>query len=85
MMRSLDAVVSVDTAAAHAAGAVGTPLVLLLPPAPDWKWQPHASRPPWYESARVVHKAFSEQWIDAAVSLLRNLRVSPGGAKRASP
>jgi len=85
IMASLDAVVSVDTAAAHAAGATGTPLVLLLPPAPDWKWQPHASRPPWYESAHLVHKAFSEQWIEAVVSLLRNLRVSAGGGKQASP
>jgi tetratricopeptide (TPR) repeat protein len=48
----LDAVVSVDTACAHVAGAVGTPLFLLLPPSADWKWQPHAAHAPWYASVQ---------------------------------
>ena len=60
----LDAVVSVDTACAHVAGAVGTPLFLLLPPAADWKWQPHAAGPGWYQAVQRVVRVAGRPWLD---------------------
>jgi hypothetical protein len=74
----LDAVVSVDTACAHVAGALGTPLLLLLPPAPDWKWQPHAPRAPWYESAQLARKSSGGSWSDVAARALEQLKRVPG-------
>ena len=72
----LDAVVSVDTACAHVAGATGVSSFVLLPPAPDWKWQTHASSPPWYESTRHVHRDFNGQWPGVAALLLQRLSAA---------
>jgi Tfp pilus assembly protein PilF len=72
----LDAVVSVDTACAHVAGAIGTCSFVLLPPAPDWKWQTHEPHPPWYESTRLVHRDFHGQWAGVAALLLQRLKTS---------
>jgi Tfp pilus assembly protein PilF len=72
----LDAVVSVDTACAHVAGASGISSFVLLPPAPDWKWQTHAPSPPWYESTRLVHRDFTGQWAGVAALLLQRLGSS---------
>jgi Flp pilus assembly protein TadD len=70
----LDAVISVDTACAHVAGAIGVRSFVLLPPAPDWKWQTHGTSP-WYESVRLVHKGFTGQWAAVAASLLQRLTL----------
>jgi tetratricopeptide (TPR) repeat protein len=64
----LDAVVSVDTACAHMAGAVGTPLFLLLPPAADWKWQPSKQQAPWY--AAMQRFTTRPGWTDAVRAAL---------------
>jgi tetratricopeptide (TPR) repeat protein len=66
----LDAVVSVDTACAHVAGAVGTPLLLLLPQAPDWKWQPSKQQPPWYAAMQRFTHAGAPRWVDSVHAAL---------------
>jgi Flp pilus assembly protein TadD len=74
LVHCLDAVVSVDTAGAHLAGAIGTPLVVLLPPAPDWKWQLSANpsqRAPWYGRLQRVQRAADGPWSDAARNAAR--------------
>jgi Flp pilus assembly protein TadD len=82
MMDCLDAVVSVDTAAAHLAGAIGKPLLLLLPPSPDWKWQVSAhpsQRTPWYAQLQRLQRAANGPWSDvartAAQAVLARLRA----------
>jgi Tfp pilus assembly protein PilF len=69
----MDAVITVDTACAHVAGAIGTTAFVLLPPSPDWKWQPHSPNPSWYESTRLVHRDFNGQWASATALLLQRL------------
>jgi tetratricopeptide (TPR) repeat protein len=66
----LDAVVSVDTACAHVAGAVGTPLLLLLPQAPDWKWQPSQHQAPWYAAMQRFTQASAPGRIDSVRAAL---------------
>ena len=48
ILRQLDLVISVDTAVAHLAGALGIPTWLLLPANADFRWLRSKSDSPWY-------------------------------------
>jgi len=67
---ALDAVIAVDTAVAHLAGAMGKPLFLLLPYAADFRWLRGRSDSPWYPSARLIRQPQFGDW-DGAIRLLR--------------
>lgn len=56
VMASLDVVVSVDTMAAHLAGALGIPTILLLHESPDWRWMRDRTDTPWYPRTRLIRK-----------------------------
>ena len=58
----LDIVVSVDTAAAHLAGAMGKPVLILLPYAADFRWLRGASATPWYPSAKLLRQPSFGDW-----------------------
>ena len=67
----LDAVIAVDTAVAHLAGAMGKPLFLLLPFAADFRWLRERADSPWYPSARLFRQPQFGDW-DSVVTLLRS-------------
>ena len=67
VLDSLDLVVTVDTAVAHLAGAMGKPVWLVLPFAPDWRWQLDRADCPWYPTARLFRQAVPHQW-DAVIA-----------------
>lgn len=58
----LDLVISVDTAVAHLAGALGRPVWILLPLLADWRWLSERSDSPWYPSARLFRQENSDDW-----------------------
>lgn len=61
----LDCLVSVDTAPAHLAGALGKNVVVCLHHAGSWQWGT-GDRSPWYDSARIVRQKEPGVWpIDA--------------------
>jgi len=62
VMKELDLVVSVDTAAAHLAGALGRPTWLLLSFAPDWRWLWKGETSPWYPEVRLFRQQQNEDW-----------------------
>ncbi|PPR58128.1 MAG: hypothetical protein CFH10_02072, partial [Alphaproteobacteria bacterium MarineAlpha4_Bin2] len=55
-MRALDLVISIDSAPAHLAGAVGVPVWVLLPRIPDWRWGLEREDTPWYPSMRLFRE-----------------------------
>ena len=57
-----DLVIAVDTAAAHLAGAMGRPVWVLVPYAPDWRWTREGETTPWYPTARLFRQTSPGDW-----------------------
>jgi tetratricopeptide (TPR) repeat protein len=60
MLEQLDLVITVDTAVAHLAGALGKPVWILLAPNADWRWLLEREDSPWYPTARLFRRAAGE-------------------------
>lgn len=78
MMDRLDLIISVDTAPAHLAGALGRPLWLLLPFAPDWRWMLDREDSPWYPSARLFRQDQPGDWNGVAGRVRQALKGLSG-------
>ena len=64
IVANLDLVISVDTALAHLAGAMGVPVWLALSHTPDWRWLLHLSDNRWYPTARLFRQPKLGDWDD---------------------
>lgn len=78
LVGALDAVVSVDTSVAHLAGALGKPVFILLPFAPDWRWGVAGDRTPWYPTARLYRQPATGDWAGAVAALASDLARQTG-------
>lgn len=65
VMEALDLVVTVDTAVAHLAGALGRSVWILLPAVPDWRWLLDRDDSPWYPTARLFRQDRYGHWEGA--------------------
>ena len=68
-----DLVISVDTAVAHLAGALGKSLWLLLPFAPDWRWLLDREDSPWYPTAKLFRQTAIGDWTQPIERIYREL------------
>jgi len=74
VISQLDVVVSVDTAVAHLAGAMGKPVVILLPHAADFRWLRGRADTPWYPTAKLVRQPAFGDWDSVIAGLAEALR-----------
>ena len=76
LITCLDLVITIDTAVAHLAGALGKPVWLMLPDTVDWRWMAGRSDSPWYPTMRIFRQDQTVNWhglIEHAVTELHRL------------
>jgi len=62
VVMNLDLVITVDTAVAHLAGALGKQVWILLPFCPDWRWMLNRDDSPWYPTMRLFRQLKPGDW-----------------------
>lgn len=75
LVHTLDLVITVDTLAAHLAGAMGKPTWLLLNHAADWRWMVNRDDSPWYPSVRLFRQPSLGDWESVIDDVQEELRI----------
>jgi len=75
VMANLDLVITVDTAVAHLAGALGRPVWVLLSFAADWRWLLDRDDSPWYPTMRLFRQKTPSDWKSVIASVAEALRA----------
>ncbi|MGF6769825.1 tetratricopeptide (TPR) repeat protein [Paraburkholderia sp. GAS199] len=78
LVMNLDLVISVDTAVAHLAAALGKPVWLMLPANADWRWLENRGDSPWYPSMKLFRQTSLGDWtpvVKQVADELRSLRA----------
>jgi tetratricopeptide (TPR) repeat protein len=73
LMQNLDLVITVDTAVAHVAGALGRPTWVLLPFVPDWRWMLGREDSPWYRTIRLFRQPSAGDWGTVVTGVVEEL------------
>ena len=62
VMKKLDLVITVDTAIAHLAGALGCMTWVVLKAVPNWRWQMEKEDTLWYENMKLFRQEKANDW-----------------------
>ncbi len=81
LIANLDLVITVDTAIAHLAGALGAQVWLLLPHVPDWRWLLGRDDSPWYPSMRLFRQPRRGDWPSVIARVRDELALRFGVAR----
>lgn len=81
----LDLVITVDTAIAHLAGALGRPVWLLLSPNAEWRWFRDTEDSPWYPTMRLFRRRTSETWSALLERVSRQLLYVTSNGRKLHP
>jgi len=72
---NLDLVITIDSAAAHLAGAMKKQVWVLLPYAPDWRWMSGRADSPWYPTMRLFRQKSPGDWSGPVEYMAESLRL----------
>lgn len=76
LIENLDLVISVDTAVAHLAGALGKPVWIMLRHTGEWRWLLDRCDSPWYPSARLFRQGVRGDWDGVINDIIKQLKTS---------
>ncbi len=65
LMKTLDAVLTVDTSVVHVAGTLGVPTVCIVPASPEWRWGLAEGKSVWYPSVDMIRRKRVDAWPEA--------------------
>ena len=75
VISNLDLVITVDTAIAHVAGALGKRVWVMLFHTPDWRWMIGKERTPWYPSMSLFSQKRPGVWDDVITEVNETLAL----------
>jgi len=75
IMKQLDLVITVDTAIAHLAGALGVPVWLMLPYNTDWRWISGRTTSPWYPNMKIFKQPKALDWDTVTDNIYKELQL----------
>ena len=73
ILDNIDLLITVDTSVAHIAGAMGRPVWIMLPHAPDWRWLLDRRDTPWYPTARLFRQSAAKEWPEIVAAMAAEL------------
>jgi hypothetical protein len=73
VMENLDLIVTIDTAVAHLAGALGRPVWVMVPALSDWRYPPGSDSNIWYPTMRLFRQSVLGQWKPVIEKLRQEL------------
>jgi len=84
-IENLDLVITVDTAVAHLAGALGKTVWILVPFVSCWRWLETRTDSPWYASVRLFRQQERGDWAPVIEDVRRELQVFVAGRGKIHP
>ncbi|WP_052710047.1 glycosyltransferase [Azospirillum thiophilum] len=69
VVAQLDLVISVDSAVAHLAGALGRPVWTMVRAESEWRWMLERTDSPWYPTMRLFRQRRAGDWSDVVAEL----------------
>ena len=82
MLANLDLLISVDTSAAHLAGAMARPVFTLLPFICDFRWLRGREDTPWYPTMRLFRQESNGDWNPVVRRIAEALRAKVANQDR---
>lgn len=82
VLQHVDLAISVDSATAHLAGALGVPTYLCLPFRPEYRWGVSGESTPWYRSVTLVRQPESHAWSAVIDDLVARLSAQRDNCER---
>jgi ADP-heptose:LPS heptosyltransferase len=77
LISQLDLIISVDTAVAHLAAAMGKKVWTLLPFVPDWRWMMQGENTPWYSTMKLFRQPSRGDWAAVIDCVAEQLNAVP--------